>query len=201
MDASHAPSRSGPALRRRRNGTLRLVLMLGIILTGSLGVASPAPAVPPPTPTLCVDDVAVREGHDAFFTVRLEPAQASAVDVDWYTANGSAVFHDDYSLRSETLTFPAGDTRETVGVPVFEDGVDEGTETFKVILADHTPGVVIPTGGCGDGEATIFDDDARSVLTVGDTEVREGDTGTTDATFTVKLFPEADEQVTVEYFT
>src|SRR5262249_14659846 len=57
-------------------------------------------------------------------------------------------------------------------------------------------------GRCGrPGRGTILDDDAPPALSIGDVAVTEGDSGTTDATFTVSLSAASGKTVTVDYAT
>ena len=104
-----------------------------------------------------VADARANEGAGASvaFEVSLSRAAAGAVTVDYATADGTAEAGSDYTATSGTLTFAAGETSKTVNVPVLDDAVDEGEETFTFWLSN-------PTGArIADGEATgtIANDD------------------------------------------
>ena len=111
-------------------------------------------------PSISVADARADEGAGASvaFEVSLSGAFTTAshsVTVDYATADGTAVAGEDYTATSGTLTFAAGETVKTVNVPVLDDAVDEGEETFTFRLSNATGGRI------GDGEATgtIANDD------------------------------------------
>ena len=83
---------------------------------------------------LSVADARANEGAgaSAAFEVSLSRAAAGAVTVDYATADGTAEAGADYTATSGTLTFAAGETVKTVSVPVLDDAVDEGEETFTL---------------------------------------------------------------------
>ncbi|MEY2475791.1 MAG: large repetitive protein [Actinomycetota bacterium] len=152
-------------------------------------------------PALSVSDASATEGNSgtstATFTVTLAPASGSAVTVNYATSNGTATGGTDYEPASGTLTFAAGETTKTVAVTVYGDTVDEPNETFTMTLS-------APSGATladGTGTGTITDDDAGSVLSVNDASVTEGNSGTTNAAFTVTLSPTSAQTVTVHYAT
>jgi len=138
-------------------------------------------------------------GVTAFtFTVSLTPASAQTVTVAYATADGTAVAPADYVPTSGVLTFTAGQTSRTVTVDVVGDLAAEPNESFFVDLS--VP--VNATIGDDRGEGTIVNDDGPpSSLSIGDTTVTEGNTGTVNASFTVTLSPSATQTVTVGYST
>ncbi len=87
---------------------------------------------------LTVADAEVDEGPGAAvaFQVTLSRAASSAVTVDYATADGTAVAGEDYTATSGTLTFAAGEVAKTVSVPVLDDAIDEGRETFRFSLSN-----------------------------------------------------------------
>jgi hypothetical protein len=95
----------------------------------------------------------------AVFTVTLSPAPASGqqVQVNYQTANGSAMAGSDYTATSGTLTFPAGETRRTVAVPITDDALRENDETFSLNLTSGVAKAVTAT-------ATIVDNDRVGTL-------------------------------------
>ena len=109
-------------------------------------------------PALNVADARAVEGEDASldFVVTLSRAASGTVSVDYATADGSATAGEDYTATSGTLTFNAGETTKTVSVPLLDDVVNDGGETFTLTLSN-------PSGAwIEDGEATgtIENDDA-----------------------------------------
>ena len=82
-----------------------------------------------------------------------------AVSVNYATANGTATAGSDYTTTAGTLTWPAGDTTDkTIAVPILQDAILEGTETFTVTLS-------VPTGG-----ATISGAGASAIVRITDDE-------------------------------
>ena len=113
----------------------------------------------PPTTDLSVDDVTLTEGNSgtkdfAFTVTRSGPTDVTST-VDVATANNTAAAPDDYTARSETLTFAPGDTSETFTVSVNGDTAVELDETFFVNLTNPTGASVLD----GQGVGTIANDD------------------------------------------
>ena len=107
-------------------------------------------------PGLSVADARVHESvaNAALeFAVTLSRASAATVTVAYATSDGpgdnGATADDDYAARSGTLTFLAGETSETVSVPVVADDHDEGEETLILTLSN-------PTGGAWLKDATAI---------------------------------------------
>ncbi|HEV7377640.1 MAG TPA: Calx-beta domain-containing protein [Pyrinomonadaceae bacterium] len=159
----------------------------------------------PTTPTLSINDVAVTEGNagttNATFTVTLSAASASAVTVKYDTANGTATAGSDYQAATGTLTFAPGDTSKTITVAVNGDTTAEADETFAVNLSNPTNATIAD----GQGIGTIQNDDqpppTPPTISINDVAVTEGNTGTTDAIFTVSLSAVSNSTVTVKYDT
>jgi len=86
--------------------------------------------------TLSVADAQAHEGADAAaeFTVTLGRAASGVVTVDYATRDGTATAGEDYTFTRGTLTFAVGDLRKTVSVPILDDVLDEGSETFTLKL-------------------------------------------------------------------
>ena len=148
---------------------------------------------------ILVDDPAAvyeGDGASAVFTVRLSRAHPTeAVNVDFATADGTAIAGADYTHTSDTLTFAATETVKTVSVALINDDVAEPAETFGLVLS--SPG---SNAELGDGEATVLirDDDGLPTVSVTDAATRtEGAT----ASFTVTLSRAVPQEVTVDYAT
>ena len=97
-----------------------------------------------------VADARVREASDATldFAVSLSRAASGRVSVTYATADGTATAGSDYTRASGKLRFAPGETEKRVRVPVLDDVVDEGEETFTLRLLNASGAVV------ADGEAT-----------------------------------------------
>ena len=107
--------------------------------------------------TISVADAEAEEGAGVTidFTVTLNRAAAGTVTVDYATADGTATAGEDYTATSGTLTFAAGVLAQTVAVALLDDAIDEGRETFTLMLSNPTGAVI------ADGEAvgTIINTD------------------------------------------
>ena len=97
-----------------------------------------------------VADARAEEGTDETidFAVSLSRASSGTVAVAYATADGTATAGADYTRTSGTLTFAPGETEKTVAVPVLDDAIDEGEETFTLRLSDASGGRI------ADGVAT-----------------------------------------------
>lgn len=86
--------------------------------------------------------------------------------IDFATADGTAVAGEDYEATQGTLEFVADDDREEqVVVPILEDDVEEGDETFTISLSNPTGGI---SGSTTPATITITDAAAGSSATSDD---------------------------------
>jgi hypothetical protein len=84
---------------------------------------------------------------------------ARAASVNYATSPGTALVGSDYTTKSGTLTWAAGESGvKTISVPIANDAIAEATETFKVTLSGVTPGTSIATP---DATVLILDDDEK----------------------------------------
>lgn len=158
-----------------------------------------------PSPVFTINDVTVNPEPDtggtatATLTVTLSMAAASTVTVDYGTTNGTAVAGTDYTAKTGTLSFLAGETSKTVDVVITGDALSEADETFTVNLSNASAGTSI---GDGQGLVTIRDNDPLPSLTLTDVNLNEGAAGTTaSANFTVTLSQASGQVVKVDYAT
>ena len=152
-------------------------------------------------PSLVIDDVSVTEGDagttNANFTVSLSSLSGQPVNVDFATANGTATAPGDYTARTGTLTFTAGQLTRTITVAVNPDTIDEVNETYFLNLSNATNATIADNQGVG----TIIDDDGLPSLSVNDVTVTEGQSGTVNANFTVSLSAPSGQQVSIGWTT
>jgi hypothetical protein len=112
-------------------------------------------------PTLSINDRTVSESAGtAVFTVSLSAASTELVTVDVSSSNGTAVAGTDFSAVNQTLSYSPGTTSRTIDVPIVNDAVNEGTETFSLALGNASNATILDAIGV----ATILDDDAASVV-------------------------------------
>ena len=96
-------------------------------------------------PELSIADATVEEAANATvdFEVTLSKAASGTVTVAYATSDGTAVDGSDYTAKSGTLTFNAGELSKTISVTVLEDNVDEDSETFTMTLSGVTGGALL----------------------------------------------------------
>jgi len=156
---------------------------------------------PAPLLTASVADVSLAEGNagvsNLTFTVQLSAPAAQQVSFVYSTQNVTAIAGVDYVARSGTLTIPAGASSGTIAVSVVGDTVFESNERFRLILSSATNATILD----GDAFGTILNDDARPTLTIGNSRIVEGNSGTANMVFTVSSTNAADTAITVSYAT
>ena len=101
-------------------------------LEGAASVSIPGPAA------LSVADAEVEEGADATldFVVTLSRTRGQATTVQYATSDGTAIADADYTPKSGTLTFAAGEREKTVSVGILDDLHDDGGETMTLTLTN-----------------------------------------------------------------
>ena len=135
------------------------------------------------------------EGPLAFaVTLRGGASVRGTVTVDYATSAREAHAGSDYVTTEGTLTFAPGTGAHTIEVPLVDDEVHEGNETFVVVLRDPVNAVFEDFVA----EGAIVDDDkasARIVLAADPSRVRE-DAGETAVAVTAALDASAREVAT-----
>ena len=105
---------------------------VSIAASGSLSYRLTLSDQPPLVlPALTVSDATVNQPASGtanlVFTLTLTPASASAVTVNYATANGTALAGTHFTATSGTLAFAVGQTSQTVTVPVSAGTLLQGT--------------------------------------------------------------------------
>jgi hypothetical protein len=108
-------------------------------------------------PLLSISDAQLDEsGRNMVFTVSLSEPAPQTVRARYTTEDGTAVAPSDYRRRvNRVLSIPRGRTERILRIPIRNDQVVEGDETFQVVLHDFdgvVAGDVVAVG-------TILDDD------------------------------------------
>lgn len=120
------------------------------------------------------------QSRNLTFNVTLSNAYSQRVSVAYTTIDGTAKAGVDYQTTTGILVFEPGDTNRSVDVPIIPDSTPESDETLGLQLtSSDLPAPSAPLVG------TIQDDDFA--LTVENVSTPEGNSGITNATFTVKL--------------
>ncbi len=89
------------------------------------------------------------------FDVTLGEASLATVQVDWATADGTAIAGEDYEAASGVLIYTPGETLQTISVYANGDVLDECSEDFYVELSNPVNSTIFD----GQGLGTIQNDD------------------------------------------
>ena len=186
------------------NGTIPLGRVVTATATDSAGNTSEFSACVAVTSAgallIANPTVSVGEGAgSATINVSRISGATGGVSVNFATLNGTATAGSDYTTTSGTLTFGDGETSKSIAVPILQDTIYEGNESFGVTLSAPGGGAILATPSAG--TVTIIDDDVPSHATIADVRVTEGNSGTTDAVFTVTLSPAASNPSSVQWST
>jgi uncharacterized protein YhjY with autotransporter beta-barrel domain len=152
-----------------------------------------------PSASIAVSPASVQENGapNLIYTVALDQAAFSPVSVN-FTVSGSATPGADFSgLIPSPVVFAPGVTSRTLTVDPSGNGTIEPDETVIITLGAGTGYVV---GTPADATGTILNDDFPNI-SVGNVTVTEGNSGTTNAVFTVTLSAASPGAVTFDIAT
>jgi photosystem II stability/assembly factor-like uncharacterized protein len=145
-------------------------------------------------------DLDVPEGdvgtHDAVVTVSLSAQTGRTVSVNFTTQAGSATATQDFGPASGTLTFAPGSVSQTFAFPIVGDTLSELDETVFIHLSNP-----VNANALSDGTVHIIDDDPLPTVSISDTAVVEGNSGTVNAVFNVNLSTASGATVIVSFLT
>jgi hypothetical protein len=113
--------------------------------------------------------------------LRTSLGASGPVTVQYNTSDFTATAGSDYTATSGTLSFGPGEDVKFINVPVLNDNVGEGVESFFINLSNATGGYSI--GGTYPFAAVFIHDSIKPTLTISDATTTEG----ADAVFTVTL--------------
>ena len=132
-----------------------------------------------------VNNASASEGESMTFTISLNNEVEGGLKVTLSYTNGTAG-SSDYTENTTEIDFTGtADETQTFTVSTTEDTDIEDNETFTVGLSvsDAPSGITSSDTGTG----TINDDETKPYVVVDSPSVNEGDSGTTDMTFTARL--------------
>ena len=143
-------------------------------------------------PSLAIDDVTVDEAGAARFVLRLSSAAATNVTVEWRTQEGTATDGSDYTGASQwqTAVIRATELETAIEIPIAQDSIIEGDETFSLELRNPVGASLTDTTF----EAVIKDVPPPRI-SVGDVTVNESQ-GPAQISVTLDRPLKAGEQVT-----
>ncbi|PYK97616.1 MAG: hypothetical protein DME19_15725, partial [Verrucomicrobia bacterium] len=104
----------------------------------------------------------MENGGTLMVTVERAGESSGTITVDYATSNLTATAGLDYTAQSGTLTFGPQETVKTITIPILDDGLVEGDETFQVTLSNPTSGVIL--GAPSTAVVTIQDNERPVVL-------------------------------------
>lgn len=107
-------------------------------------------------PDFTISDTSATEGSVLVFTVTRGGATSGSQSVNFVTSDGTASSGSDYTANSDTLTFAAGQTSQTISVATIDDVASEASETVNVTLSGATGGATISDAS---GVGAINDND------------------------------------------
>jgi hypothetical protein len=117
-------------------------------------------------PEVSINDINVNETNGtATFTVSLSKTATSGTSVNFATANGTAVSGEDYTAKTGTLNFAAGETSKTITVDIQNDSLVESEETFSLKL-NNPQGLTIQDDT---GVGAIVSEDVPTPVVMGET--------------------------------
>jgi hypothetical protein len=151
-------------------------------------------------PALSVDSPSASEppaGTGAItFNVRLSSATNQMVRVNYATSDGTAVAGSDYTAASGSLTFAPLETNKTVTVTLHHDTLDEVDETLNLTLTN------VVNASLTNSQATgLIRDNDGPIITINDISIRETNSDTAEARFTVSLSARSPQDVQVIFST
>ncbi|MEA5619027.1 Calx-beta domain-containing protein, partial [Cronbergia sp. UHCC 0137] len=127
------------------------------------------------TSIFSIASASAEEGSAITFTItRTGDTQANqSVTVSTAINEGDTASTNDFTAKTETLTFATGETTKTFTVATTEDSLFEADETFSVTLSDaSSESLISPTAGAAKG--TITNDDPAPVFSIASASATEG---------------------------
>jgi MYXO-CTERM domain-containing protein len=160
-----------------------------IVVTGT----PPAPIMNFSATTYSVNEDGTPSGAAVIIERSGSTVGATSVNVTFteVTALGGGV---DFNSTTTTVAFADGETSKTVALPVTDDAIDEGNETFTISLAANGSNAIL--GTTTSATVTIIDDDTAGV-SVSSTSVAVSEAGETDS-YSVVLTSQPTSNVEVD---
>ncbi|MGV8894023.1 MAG: DUF4347 domain-containing protein, partial [Burkholderiaceae bacterium] len=155
-----------------------------------------------PTVTLAVNNASIAEAAGVATVTATLSATATTDTIVTLGASGTATgAGTDYTLSSTTITIAAGALSGSATITAAQDALDEPGETVIVAITAVSGGDGATESGAQQVTTTITDDDPTPTLSVGAVSIVEGNSGSSNATFTVTLSAASGQAVSVDYAT
>ena len=143
--------------------------------------------------------VTVAEGDSGttpvVLNLQLSASSPQTISVDYATADDSAQAGSDYLATNGTVVFLPGVTNQSITLTVLGDTLSEGNEDFEVDLFNPTNATL----ASNQVFPIILDNDPVPQVSISNASVVEGNTGTTNAVFTVTLSAPYGQNLYVSY--
>lgn len=113
-----------------------------------------------------IADAVLREGNSGSallqFVVRREGDLSAPASVEYATEDLTATAGSDYQASAGTVSFAAGESTKSIGIPVHGDAILEQSESFALVLTGATGVTIVKDRAFG----IIEEDDHRVALSV-----------------------------------
>jgi hypothetical protein len=181
---------------------VNLSMPVNATIENAVGTGTILNATDENSPTLLsIADVSVNEGNSGIthmtFTVTMPFASLHTVTANFVTASGSAKSGTDFISASGTVIFTPGSTSQTITIHVLGDVVNELNETLSVTLSSPVNASLLRNRATG----TIVNDDPLPKITIHDTSIVEGDSGTRYMEFELSLSGTSSRTISVNFAT
>ncbi len=107
----------------------------------------------------------VTEGSNAGMVIWTPNPKAYPVTVKWETKALSADT-DDFVASHGEVTIPPGENQTWISIPTIDDGLDESSETFRIVLSDNRPAEDSIISPSARGPITLEDNDPMPRISV-----------------------------------
>lgn len=138
------------------------------------------------------------DGSQALIRVTTPYAVATdqTIEIDLSgTATGFPTTPSDYEVTPLKITIPAGSTEGTSDLFIFDDSINEGSETITLTLKNASSQLYLP--GTVSKTITIDDDDTPGLLVTPTTGLTTAESGSKTASFEVELKSQPTGNVTI----
>ena len=134
------------------------------ILDNSMAVSNAAtvmisvlPSSPPAVQAGIYSATVVEDADDLEFVISLATASTVTVNIDYATADGTAIAGTDYSATSGIVQFAPGEVRKFVGVPVLNNPAASTATSKNMQLVLSNPQYAVLNANASTGTGTIID--------------------------------------------
>ncbi|MBF0260778.1 MAG: DUF4347 domain-containing protein, partial [Magnetococcales bacterium] len=154
-----------------------------------------------PTITLSVNNATIAEAAGSSTITATQSVAAQHDTVITLTATGTGTGTTDYTLSLTTITILAGQTTGTATVTAVQDTLDEVNETVILDITNVTGGGGAVESGTQQRTVTITDDDNPPTVSINSPTHAEGNSGSSNMSFTVSLSAASSKSITIYYAT